>query len=244
MGGTTSKYGVKGLGAHRGRVMAMAINMARREGIGMSEALQRSWRSAASQAKTYSLKPKVKPLQWDQETESYRDPPIGYVAIGTYAVKTDSLPRDVAGWAELGLVGERISGMGAKELRAFAADSGGVDLGDLSSVKGKDKLKKQILDSVQEHNMRRWESNPVAAVKELSAFQGQGGKRFSELIGTSNIDLYRNADASKSWYRRWAKMLHPDNLGEVSSSSSWLFDHIKDAYSRMPGGKRGNRKGE
>lgn len=50
MGGTTSKYGVSGLGGQRGRVMSMALDRVRDEGIPMGEALQQSWQFVANEA--------------------------------------------------------------------------------------------------------------------------------------------------------------------------------------------------
>lgn len=244
MGGSMSKYKTKGLGALRGQALKNARERFMNGGVTWSEAMRQGWEDVAKQARQRDSAPPVVELDWDRSTYSTLPPPEGYVSVGLYAVKESAVPKDAAGWAQLGLVGQRIEDMGAKELRAFAAESGGVDFGDLSSVKGKDKLKTAILNGVREYNMRRIEANPQAAVKELYSYRGSsGGHRFAELIGLTNKQLYRDAAASKDWHRRWAKVLHPDNWGgERSTESAWLFDRVNEAYAGMAGGRRGKRE--
>lgn len=50
MGGTTSKYGVKGIGGQRSRVMSMALDKVRDEGTSLGQALQESWQFVANEA--------------------------------------------------------------------------------------------------------------------------------------------------------------------------------------------------
>lgn len=56
MGGTTSKYTTaRGIGAQRSRVMSMALDRVRDEGVSMSDALKSSWEFVANEAYGVSM---------------------------------------------------------------------------------------------------------------------------------------------------------------------------------------------
>ena len=61
MGGTTSKYGAKGIGAQRSRVMSMALDRVRDEGVPLGEALQQSWQFVANEALGINQTPQAPP---------------------------------------------------------------------------------------------------------------------------------------------------------------------------------------
>lgn len=186
-------------------------------------------------------------LSWSEALKrSYNDIMLGSENykrfLGGIDRGSSSIVNDVDAGRIHEIIGYNMAGKPSKtaeELKQIAQDlnDSGIKVTIPSGMKNARTIASRIISEVANHNYERAKADHEWAIKMINA-AGRNQTKLAEILQVGDDEKYwrhQRKDDGKDWYRRWSRILHPDNNPGVPGAQEAFntlksFRHIYDPF--------------